>query len=155
MILAATGHRPNKLGGYGVAVELQLFKLAKLHLAGAKPRGVISGMALGWDTSWAEAALGLGLPLCAAVPFEGQEKRWPSHSQEKYAYLCMMATKVVYVCEPGYAAWKMQKRNEWMVDHCDELVALWDGSDGGTANCVRYAERVGKPVRNLWSEWVR
>jgi uncharacterized phage-like protein YoqJ len=40
----------------------------------------------------------------------------------------------------------MQDRNIWMVDHCDALIAVWDGTSGGTANCVRYAQKVGKPI---------
>lgn len=44
------------------------------------------------------------------------------------------------------AARKLQKRNEWLVDRVDTLLAVWTGRPGGTANCVRYAERVGKPV---------
>jgi hypothetical protein len=32
--------------------------------------------------------------------------------------------------------------------------ALWDGSDGGTGECVQYAERVGRLWVNLWDEWV-
>ncbi|WP_188052008.1 hypothetical protein [Azospirillum sp. Sh1] len=47
----------------------------------------------------------------------------------------------------------MNTRNEWMVDHSDRLLALWDGSQGGTANCVRYARGLGRPIDNLWSEW--
>ncbi len=39
----------------------------------------------------------------------------------------------------------MQKRNEWMVDNCDMLVAVWDGTDGGTYNCIDYAKRMKKP----------
>jgi uncharacterized phage-like protein YoqJ len=41
----------------------------------------------------------------------------------------------------------MQVRNEWMVDHCNDLLAVWDGSDGGTGNCVRYAQRILEPSK--------
>jgi uncharacterized phage-like protein YoqJ len=40
----------------------------------------------------------------------------------------------------------MQDRNKWMVDHCDALVAIWNGTSGGTANCVKYALSVNKPI---------
>ena len=40
----------------------------------------------------------------------------------------------------------MQKRNEYMVDLADRVIAVWDGSKGGTANCVKYAEKVGKEI---------
>ena len=40
----------------------------------------------------------------------------------------------------------MQKRNEYMVDLADRVIVVWDGSKGGTANCVKYAENVGKKI---------
>lgn len=40
----------------------------------------------------------------------------------------------------------MQKRNEWMVDNCDILIAVWDKSPGGTKNCVDYAESKKKQI---------
>lgn len=39
-----------------------------------------------------------------------------------------------------------QQRNQWMVDRADAVLAVWDGSPGGTANCVNYARKVGKPI---------
>jgi hypothetical protein len=35
-------------------------------------------MARGWDLALAKAAVELGLPLFAAIPFVGQESRWPA-----------------------------------------------------------------------------
>lgn len=26
-----------------------------------------------------------------------------------------------------------------MVDHCNHLIAIWDGTPGGTFNCLKYA----------------
>jgi hypothetical protein len=63
------------------------------------------------------------------------------------------ASRVVVVCQGGFTNWAMQKRNEWMADNCDRLFALWDGSAGGTANCVAYAKRVGRETLNLWPVW--
>jgi uncharacterized phage-like protein YoqJ len=152
-ILAATGHRPNKLGGYGNDVFQHLKMLAQAVFVSERPNKVISGMALGWDQAWAEAAIEEDIPLIAAIPFDGQESVWPESSKVKYRQLLSKTENVVVICPGSYAAWKMQKRNEWMVDNCDRLVALWDGTSGGTANCVRYAESVKKPISNLWPAW--
>lgn len=138
-----------------------LTELALFGLQRHAPTQVISGMALGWDTALAMAAIAHHIPLIAAVPFVGQESRWPPAQRLRYQKLLRRATEVVVVTEGGYAAWKMQKRNEWMVDRCDVLLALWDGSSGGTANCLTYARQrhVGTPllpavvIDNLWSEW--
>lgn len=152
-IIAGTGHRPDKLGGYSPAATKRLQGFAEFVLDLARPRGVITGMALGWDQALANAAARCGIPYVAAVPFKGQESRWPFFSRQEYDLLLRNARKVVYVCEPGYAAWKMQRRNEWMVDQCDVLFAVWNGTDGGTANCVRYAEKQGRPVVNAWQDF--
>ena len=155
MIVAGTGHRPDKLGGYGHAVRMKLVTLARDWLETRKDvTKVISGGALGWDQALAEAAQELTIPTVMALPFEGFETKWPKESQE-FLHSLMNPAEVVFVSDPGYAAWKMQTRNQWMVDHCDAVVALWDGSDGGTANCVEYAKKVGKPIINLWSEYVK
>lgn len=153
MIIAGTGHRPDKLGGYGQVALVHLVNLAEDWLDENKPDVVISGMALGWDYALACAALNLGVPFTAAIPFRGQESRWPQESQQNYRLLLGEASDVHYVCEDGYAPWKMQVRNEWMVDNCDIVLAMWNGSPGGTANCVRYAEKAGKPVVNLWERF--
>jgi uncharacterized phage-like protein YoqJ len=60
----------------------------------------------------------------------------------------------VIVCEGGYHPDKLQKRNIWMVDRSTAVLALWDGSKGGTANCVKYAEKVSVPVFNVWPGWL-
>ena len=153
MILAGTGHRPNKLGGYGAEARFRLIDVAIEQLNELQPIKVISGMALGWDTALAEAALQLKLPLVAAVPFSGQESMWPFASRQRFKELLSQASEVHYVCAPGYAAWKMQVRNQWMVDECDVLLALWNGTKGGTANCVGYA--LGKQVKlvNCWNAY--
>lgn len=156
MKLCGTGHRPPKLGGYGPDVYSRLVDLADRWLDhGTDVTEVISGGALGWDQALAEAALRNKLPLVMALPFPGFEDRWPAASKTHLHSLMHRASKVVFVCDPGYAGRKMQERNEWMVDRADVVLALWDGSTGGTGNCVRYANKVGKPVENLWSEWVK
>lgn len=153
LIICGTGHRPNKLGGYGEDAQWAVYDTALAGIQRLAPDKIITGMALGWDQAIAWVALELGIPYIAAIPFEGQEKAWPAESQADYQLLLHEAEKVECICEPGYAPWKMQKRNEWMVFHSDLVLALWDGSDGGTANCIRYANKVGKPITNLWEQY--
>ncbi len=87
MILAATGHRLDKLGGYDLLIQLDLLKFSKIVLPQLKPDKVISGMALGFDQAIAEAAYQLKIPYVAAVPFVGQESVWPEEAQIKYKYI--------------------------------------------------------------------
>ena len=153
MIIAATGHRPEKVGGYGEIPLARLQELARGYMRKMQPAQVISGMALGWDTAWALTALELKVPLIAAVPFRDQESRWPLKSRELYRAILEQAERVEIVCEGDYMPWKMQKRNEWMCDHADRVCALWNGSPGGTANCIRYAKSIGKSIDNLWEHY--
>jgi uncharacterized phage-like protein YoqJ len=155
MIICGTGHRPDKLGGYSGRVRDRLVDLAIKALERYKPEHVITGMALGWDTALADAADVCGIPYTAAVPFRGQESRWPAEARTHYQTILADADDVVYVCDPGYAAWKMQRRNEWMVNESNSVLALWNGTSGGTANCVHYAESKGKQVINLWPSWAK
>ncbi len=148
MIVAFTGHRPNKLGGYTTPnpiydrVRKQIIQV----LREIEPDRIISGMALGVDQWAANIAIELGIPFTAAVPFVGQEDAWPTSSQKAYDTLLLKADDLIIVSEGGYSAYKMQLRNEWMVDHCDKLIAVWDGTPGGTCNCISYAKAKGKEI---------
>lgn len=159
MIIAATGHRPNKLGGYGFEIQQRLIEVARDYLtfeSALAPHGleVIIGMALGWDQAFAFAAYDLKIPYIAAVPFHGQEKLWPEQARATYRKLLDRAAHVHIICDGDFEPWKMQRRNEWMVDNSDRLCALWNGTGGGTANCVRYAEDAFIPIDNVWREFV-
>lgn len=150
MIVCATGHRPHKLGGYDRITYSKLVSTADVYLLGVKPSKIIVGGALGWDQAFAHAGLNHGIPVVTAVPFAGQESKWPKQSQDHYNWLLNQCADVVIVSEGGYSPYKMQVRNEWMVDNSDRTCALWDGTSGGTGNCVSYADRVGKSIDNMW-----
>lgn len=155
VILAGTGHRPNKLGGYGADVSKRLIDLARAALMKYRPDEVVSGMALGWDTALALAAIELAIPLTAAVPFEGQEKKWRPEQQQLFHEIIARANTVVVVSPGAYAFWKMQARNEWMVDRATGVLALWNGGAGGTGNCIEYARARQVEIVNLWTAWER
>jgi len=150
-----TGHRPNKLSGYGPsplqdAIRLWMHaELTALLATHGTDLRVISGMALGVDMWWAEEALALDVPLHAYVPFAGQENVWPRASQEHYQSLIERAEVVVICSEGGYGASKMQLRNKRMVDDADVHLAVWDGTPGGTANCVHYMGQQGITPRRF------
>lgn len=105
----------------------------------------ISGLALGADQIFAQAAINLrdsGLPirLIGASPFPSQPSNWPIASQQNYRRIISLCDHVIQVNPDPYAAWKMQARNKWMVDHAHLVLAIWDGTQqGGTWNCIQYA----------------
>ncbi len=148
MILSITGHRPDKLGGYKLPNPTYIKVCQKIEQAfkELQPEKIISGMALGVDQWAAMIAYRMKIPFLAAVPFEGQETKWPAKSQEIYQLLLSKASEKVIVSSGVYSSSKLQTRNRWMVDYSDKTLAVWDGSPGGTGNCINYAKSVQKEI---------
>jgi uncharacterized phage-like protein YoqJ len=152
--IAVTGHRPKKLGGYDLNARRALGCFAIEQLYWNAPDRVITGMALGWDQAIAGACIVLGIPFVAAIPMPGHSRPWPREARDRYEFLLSRAQEVAMVSDVLTNVNRaMQKRNEWMVDRADRLLALWDGTFGGTCNCVYYAQRTGVPVDNIWASW--
>ena len=160
MVLAFAGHRPEKLP-WGTeesdprcaALKLQIAE----EVARAADRGhttFLCGMARGCDFWFAEAVLARKekypeLRLEAYLPCPSQPDRWPEEDRERYERL-LLQCDAVYMVEPVYSEGCMLRRNQAMIRRCDELITVWDGSRGGTAAAIRYAHKLGKPVRGLW-----
>lgn len=152
-VISVTGHRPDKLGGYGDTIfQQRVERVFARWCENNRPALVITGMALGFDTHVARMCRDLEIPFVAAVPFTGQESRWSRIAQEEYHYLLSLAAQVHVVSAGGFSPRSMHLRNHWMVDHSAVTVAMWDGSAGGTGECVGYANRTGRTVINLWRE---
>lgn len=147
MILGITGHRPSKLGGYGEnPLRARVRTAMREFIVKHRPKLLLSGMALGVDQWAVELAIGAGIPFHAYVPFDGQESKWKYDQQVYYRRLLKAAARVIYCSSPGYEAWKMQRRNECIVDDCTHLLGVFDYSEGGTANCISYAERKKRDI---------
>lgn len=114
-----------------------------------RPVQLVTGMAQGVDQWAAEAALSLGIPFVAALPCDEMEAAWKPVVQTRFKELLAKARQIVVVSPGPYKPWKMQRRNEWVVDNCELLLAVHDGSGGGTFNCLAYADAVRREVRRL------
>lgn len=110
-----------------------------------------SGMAEGVDT-WAAMAVlerrkeNPNLRLHCILPCPGQEEKWSPSSQERYRWILAQADSLTYVstnfCKDCYL-----KRNRYLVDAADILLAVYDGSKrSGTGATVRYAQKRGKKI---------
>lgn len=140
--VAVTGHRPDKLGGYDAYKNFKAIRRHMKDFLEQAPDGeliLLSGGALGIDQFWIEVGLFLELPVIAALPFKGYDARWPEPSRKKYEELLAQCHEVRYI-GTEYKPEVYQKRNEFLVDNSDVLVAYYDGSsDGGTKSCIDYA----------------
>jgi ribA/ribD-fused uncharacterized protein len=157
-VVTGTGHRPQDIAAYATQGFTALVNVATKMIVASKATLVIAGGAIGWDTALAAAALQLELPLVLALPFPGHEKRWRAPDQALYQEHAEQANAVVFISEetPGddmdLLVSYMEARNAFMVDHAQLLLAFWSGKQrGGTANCVRYAKRVGIKIVNGWT----
>jgi uncharacterized phage-like protein YoqJ len=147
----------DKVGGYDEnndlahAVKEELDNQILEAILGGYTHFIVGG-AIGVDTWSAESVLfyrdemGFNITIDLYRPFEGQERMWNSDTKKRYFDIAERCDNVVTVCDGGYAPWKMQKRNEAMVDDADLVIAVWDGTSGGTENCVKYAEKQGKEI---------
>ena len=153
MIVAVTGHRPQKLGGYSTGVNMKLLDLAQQALKRHNIEKVLTGMAQGWDQAIATSCAVLNIPFVACIPFTGQDEMWTADGKRLYQFLMEKASEVKLVSNGSYSPTKMQKRNEYMVDNSEFLIALWNGTPGGTANCIAYAKKVGRKGENWWPKY--
>jgi uncharacterized phage-like protein YoqJ len=145
-VVAITGHRPEKLKNL-TWIDSELSRvLIKLNTT-----LLYQGMAAGVDLMSATVAHRLGIPYVAARPWAGHTPR--KQDQDRYAVVLNQAQSVVNVSESSTyeGPWQYHQRNEYMVNHADIVVAVWDGGpSGGTAACVRYAqEKKGLDVVRL------
>lgn len=113
----------------------------------------ISGMALGVDMICAEIVLELKktypqITLECAIPCETQAAKWTEKYRDRY-FNTIIASDKETLLQTHYTADCMMKRNKYMVDKSDIVVAVWNGSKGGTANTVNYAKQSGKTIKQI------
>jgi len=143
MIVGFTGHRKLDINSQWDYVRDQI----KNKLIELKPTKAVSGVAIGVDQLAADICIELNIPFIAAVPFVGQELIWPAEAKERYMRLLDFADEVVVVSPGKYAAWKLQRRNEYIVNTSDMIIAVYQpGKSGGTKNCLDYAAKKNKEV---------
>jgi predicted Rossmann fold nucleotide-binding protein DprA/Smf involved in DNA uptake len=157
--VAVTGHRPKDLWGYDACEGWDWLRSTLRALLGELgATRALSGMALGVDQEFAQAALDVGVPVVAYVPFEGQDRIWPAASQAAYRALLSRCSELVVVSQSSTRQ-AFFDRNFAMVQAADVTVAVWSGKQfGGTYHAVQQALTLRKPLvwvdpfaRQAWS----
>lgn len=146
MIVAGTGHRPNEcISENDVRIKSQV----KLRYNN-KIKIYINGLADGFDLWSADEAIGLGLEVWSAMPYEGHQSR--TKFPDLYQKVLEASSKVVILEDAYHGPWVMHNRNHWMVDNADVVMAYWnmDKQSGGTFQCVKYARKKEKKVANIF-----
>ena len=111
---------------------------------------LISGVALGVDTYAANIVLNLkaqypGITLKCAIPCETQAVKWNDRDRDIYYDLLAKCDKETLL-QQNYTSDCMQKRNEYMVNNSDYVIAVWNGKPSGTRNTVEYAKKKNKVI---------
>lgn len=156
MIIGAIGHHPRKLNGYyNKQMMERLTDLAKASLIKFSPERVISPMNLGWETAIATAAIRLDIPLTVVMPYDDQESHWTFEQQRKFSAIVCDSTNIVRVSSGSYSSNKMKRCNRFIVDNSNQMLVLWNGSPGHTANSIEYAHVCELKIVNTWNSWMK
>lgn len=152
-----TGHRPKSLPfGYDEGAEdckrlkALLTESIKKQITENGVTHFISGMAMGVDIYAAEAVLELKkkyphITLECAIPCETQANRWSEGWRNRY-FDIIYRSDDAQTLQTHYTSDCMMKRNKYMVDNSDVVIAVWNGKKSGTGNTVDYALKNGKKV---------
>lgn len=154
-----TGHRPNGFPyRYGIDKSKHktfLKQLKKKIILVYQEYGAtdyISGMAIGVDLDFAEIVLCLRdeehypFTLECAIPCQNQTLKWSTADIKRYNSLLARADSVNLISE-HYTPECMLKRNRYMVDKSDIVIAAFNGIEqGGTWYTIKYAKSKNKII---------
>lgn len=162
MTVSFTGHRPDKIADYKASpreVEIALRRaLAEeiVRLSGEGATTFLSGMAPGVDL-WAadevirlrgEGRIGGDVRLVLAVPYPKFERSIAKKWHPLYHFIEESADEVLYISQ-GYYHGCYHRRNDYLAEQADVMVAYYEGTDGGTRYTLRRAEELGRSIINL------
>ena len=112
----------------------------------------LSGFADGVAQYFAEIILELqdenpNLKLIAVLPYQ---KRMDSLYQKEHTNALLDACAEVIVIQEEYRPNVYAKRNRYMVEHSDRVIAVYDGREkGGTVKTIRFAHQFRKELREI------
>ena len=144
-----TGHRPTKLPWRYNEMDCRCLALKRRIRDAVETayeqgyRHFICGMAEGCDLYFCECVLTLrdshpDVTVEAAIPCPSQADDWSLEQQRRYAELvekCDFETMI----SSKYTSSCMQRRDRYMVDRASLLIAVFNGSSGGTRYTMQYA----------------
>ena len=152
-----TGHRPKGFPfQYGIdtikhnAYLNALNEKVELAINEYGITNFISGMAVGVDLDFAEIVLKLKnkypVTLECAIPCTNQTLKWNDRDKLRYESILKCAD-AINIIERNYTPECMLKRNRYMVDKCELLIAVFNGIEqGGTWYTINYAENENKLI---------
>ena len=146
-----TGHRPAKLPWGNDERDPRCLDLKKgllQELERLYRRGYhhfLCGMALGCDLYFAQAVLQLKeryplITLESVLPFSNQAERWSESNRSRWQGI-LSACDLETVVQEQYDRWCMLRRDRYMVERSAAVLAVFDGTPGGTKYTLDYAAK--------------
>ncbi len=114
----------------------------------------VSSLAIGADQVFAQLVLELGGTLYAVLPFDGYERTFhSSDTLNQYYELLRCAASIETLPNEGSDEECFMASGMRIVDLCQKLIVVWNAKAakglGGTADIVRYARMVGRPITHI------
>ena len=111
------------------------------------------GMTAGFDLYAAECVVELKrklpfLRLAACIPCDGQEKYFSFEDKKRYVKILAACDEKILLAE-RYFRGCMQRRNAYMAERADALIAYCRKERGGAAHTLNCFLKKGKPVFNV------
>ena len=160
--VGVTGHRVLEARTRRWASQ-QLYDLFSF-LAGlppsAAPRRALSSLAIGTDQLFAEAAHHHGIPFEVVIPFASFIEDFATGTErDSYERLLSAAASIAQLPWAERSDEAYLAGGVWVVDHCDLLIAIWNGEKaagaGGTGEVVGYSRDTGKPCIHMHATALR
>ena len=152
-----TGHRPQSLPWKFNEQDERCLKMKerlKTEIIKAIENGYttfISGMALGFDMICAEMVLELkktysNIKLVGAIPCKTQDRFWQTKDKQRYKSWLAQLDKVRCIYDDYIGPECMLERNRFMVNNSSLIIALFNGTNGGTKKTIDYAKKQGVKI---------
>lgn len=155
-VCSFTGYRPSKLPFLTDKKSEKyrlLRELLKAEIIGLAKKNITffqTGMARGIDLLCGEIVLELrrefDVHLFCAIPCKNQCRGWSGADVEAYNRLLSAASGVTYITSENYRDGCMMKRNRFLVDTSQYILAVYDGQRGGTMSTINYAKKKKRTI---------
>lgn len=137
-----TGHRPEKLKRSVSEILRDLAEAIDAAISDGYTE-FVTGMSRGVDMWAAEIVLerkqkNPEIKLLCIIPFMDFEKRWSKDWQREYLKIRDNADAVQYLYN-SYAHKAYEARNQMMIDMSSRVIAVFNGTSGGTKSTLEYA----------------
>lgn len=108
-------------------------------------------MAIGFDMICAETVIQLkqkysDIKIVGALPCKNQDSKWPPKYRERYHNLLGQLDHIRCLYNKFNGAECMMERNRYMVNNSSLMIALFNGTPGGTQQTIDYARQQGLKI---------